>query len=160
FALVLPLVHNDWRLWVLAVGQGVWIAGSVIYNVNQVSFRQALAPDRLLGRMNATMRFLVWGTLPLGGLLGGGLGQTIRVRNALWVGTIGGTLSFLFVFFSPLRTARELPSHQDEEEIAVATAGAASDETEITGTAVPAPVVVPGGAEHGLAPGGGVSAAP
>src|SRR5215475_7118404 len=126
-ALLMPLVHNDWRLWMMALGNGVWFAGAVIYNVNQVSFRQGLAPDRLLGRMNATMRFLVWGTLPLGGLLGGILGQQIGVRNALWVGAIAGTFSFLFVFFSPLRTARELPTGVHEEEATVA----AADEPEI-----------------------------
>src|SRR5262249_11031553 len=70
FALLTPLTQNDWRLWTMAAGACVYSAGAVIYNVNQVSFRQGLTPDRLLGRMNATMRFLVWGTLPLGGLIG------------------------------------------------------------------------------------------
>src|SRR5262249_3822495 len=46
----------------------------VIYNVNQVSFRQAITPERMQGRMNATMRFIVWGTIPIGSLLGGALG--------------------------------------------------------------------------------------
>ena len=45
-----------------------------IYNITQVSLRQAIVPDRLQGRMNATMRFIVWGTVPLGALLGGALG--------------------------------------------------------------------------------------
>ena len=38
----------------------------VIYNVNQVSLRQAITPERMQGRMNATMRFIVWGTMPIG----------------------------------------------------------------------------------------------
>jgi MFS family permease len=143
FGLLLPLTQNDWRLWAMAVGNSVYFCGSVIYNVNQVSFRQALAPDRLLGRMNATMRFLVWGTLPLGGLLGGILGSQLGVRNALWIAAIGGCLSFLFVFFSPLRRARELPTGDHEDAIrpdaAVAAASdSPSDDVGITGTAVPA----------------------
>jgi hypothetical protein len=48
-------------------------------------------PARLHGRMNATMRFMVWGTLPLGSLLGGAIG----LRPTLWVGALGGLLSFL-----------------------------------------------------------------
>ena len=61
--------------------------------------------------MNATMRFLVWGTMPLGALLGGVLGSTIGVRDTLLVGAIGGLLlPFLPVFFSPLRRMRELPT--------------------------------------------------
>ena len=86
----------------------------MVYNVTQVSFRQGLTPERLLGRMNATMRFLVWGTMPLGGLLGGVLGQRLGVRETVWIGMIGVALAFLPVFFSPLRTMRELPQHEDD----------------------------------------------
>ena len=42
-----------------------------VYNVNQVSLRQALTESSLQGRMNATMRTIVWGTLPVGSFLGG-----------------------------------------------------------------------------------------
>ena len=48
---------------------------NVVYNVNQVSLRQAITPDRMHGRMNATMRFLVWGTIPIGSLIGAGLSR-------------------------------------------------------------------------------------
>jgi hypothetical protein len=74
-----------------------------------VSFRQGLTPERLLGRMNATMRFLVWGTVPLGGVAGGALGQWLGARTTLWIGLAGACLSFLFVLCSPLRMMRELP---------------------------------------------------
>jgi hypothetical protein len=40
------------------------------YNITQVSLRQAITPDRVQGRMNATMRTIVWGTVPLGSFLG------------------------------------------------------------------------------------------
>ena len=43
----------------------------VVYNINQVSFRQAITPPTMQGRMNATMRFIVWGTIPVGSILGG-----------------------------------------------------------------------------------------
>ncbi len=63
--------------------------------------------------MNATMRFLVWGTMPLGGFLGGVLGATIGVRETLLVVAIGESLAFLPVFLSPLRRMRELPRYED-----------------------------------------------
>jgi hypothetical protein len=65
--------------------------------------------------MNASMRFLVWGTLPLGGLLGGALGSAVGVRATLLVAAIGQSLAFLWVFFSPLRSLREVTTspHQD-----------------------------------------------
>jgi MFS family permease len=103
FALLFPLAERGWLLWVSALGGFVYWAGAVIYNVAQVSFRQRLTPERLLGRMNATMRFLVWGTLPLGGILGGILGETIGVRPTLWVAAIGGLFAFLPVRFSALK---------------------------------------------------------
>ncbi len=56
-----------------------------IYNINQVSLRQAIVPDRLQGRMNATVRTIVWGTIPLGGFLGGVLGETIGIVPTLVV---------------------------------------------------------------------------
>jgi hypothetical protein len=76
--------------------------GIVVYNINQASFRQLLCPPRLLGRMNATMRFLVWGTLPLGGLLGGVLGSWLGDRNAIWVAVTGEALTPMWLLLSPL----------------------------------------------------------
>lgn len=110
FAILLPIAQRGWLVWLAAAGGAVWWFGAVVYNITQVSFRQGLCPERLLGRMNASIRFLVWGTLPLGSLLGGVLGQTLGVREALWVGAIGGMFAFIPVFLSPLRTMRELPS--------------------------------------------------
>jgi len=104
--------------------------------------------------MNATMRFLVWGTLPLGGLIGGILGQTIGVRNTLWVSAIGGLFAFLFVFFSPARWARELPTgdHGDGPSDSAAVAGdGSSDADGITGTAIPAPAAINAATTSGAA---------
>ncbi len=113
FGLLMAVAQPGWRLWLVALGCAVVMWGGVVYNVAQVSFRQGLTPERLLGRMNATMRFLVWGTMPIGGLLGGVLGQSLGVREAVWIGMAGCCLAFLPVFFSPLRTMRELPRHEE-----------------------------------------------
>jgi MFS family permease len=115
-AFLFPYLHRDWTLAVLPVAQIVfWMAG-VLYNITQVSFRQGLCPPHLLGRMNATIRFMVWGTMPLGALAGGALGSTIGVRNTLLVAAIGGMFPWLAVYFSPLRSMRELPSLIPDDE--------------------------------------------
>ena len=56
------------------------------WNINQVSLRQAITPPRMQGRMNATMRFIVWGTIPLGAIIGGVLGDIIGLHATIWVG--------------------------------------------------------------------------
>ncbi|MGH9075632.1 MAG: MFS transporter, partial [Acidimicrobiales bacterium] len=109
FGLLLPLTFPGPGLALFAAGSFVVALGGTVYNVNQVSFRQALCPTRLLGRMNATMRFLVWGTLPLGGLLGGALGTWLGNRGALWVAVAGEGLAALWLLASPLRGMRDLP---------------------------------------------------
>jgi MFS family permease len=114
FGLLVPVAQRGWLLWAAAIGMSITWYGGVIYNITQVSFRQGLTPERLLGRMNATMRFLVWGTMPLGGLAGGLLGAYLGVRPALWIGAIGQVLTFLPTFLSPLRTMRDLPTAEHE----------------------------------------------
>jgi MFS family permease len=108
--LPLPFVQRGWLLWLVAAGSVFTGLTVVVYNVTQVSFRQLLCPEQLLGRMNATIRFAVWGTIPIGSLIGGILGATIGLRPTLWVAVCGSALAVLPVFFSPLRTMRELPT--------------------------------------------------
>ncbi len=115
-AFVVPFVHRDWTLGLLALAQLVGWGATVVYNITQVSFRQGLTPPALLGRMNATMRFFVWGTIPLGALLGGILGATIGVRDTLLIAAIGGVVALLPVLLSPLRTMRELPSYVGDDQ--------------------------------------------
>jgi MFS family permease len=90
----------------------------VIYNVNQVGLRQAITPGRMLGRMNATMRFIVWGTMPVGALIGGWLAQNqnLGLRGTLWVAAIGNSFSVLPPLFSPVRRLREIPKMPTEVE--------------------------------------------
>ena len=109
FALLVPLTSRGRGLLFYAMGVFMTGLGVVVYNVNQASFRQLLCPPRLLGRMNATMRFIVWGTLPLGGLLGGALGAWLGDRDAIWVAVIGVALSPLWLLVSPLRGMRDTP---------------------------------------------------
>jgi predicted MFS family arabinose efflux permease len=113
---LVPLASGPPSVAAAMIAFGFFFVGlsNPIYNINQVSLRQAITPDRLLGRMNATMRFLVWGTMPIGSLLGGFLGGTIGLRPTLAVAAIGSSLVFLWVFLSPVRTLREPPTSADE----------------------------------------------
>ncbi|GAA1310736.1 MFS transporter [Saccharothrix xinjiangensis] len=116
FGLLIPLGGPDWRLAPLVVGEAVVAYGVIVYNIAQVSYRQSICPDRLLGRMNASIRFVVWGALPLGGLVGGALGEGIGVTPTLWVAVVGQALAPLWVVFSPLRTRSE---GEEREDVAV-----------------------------------------
>jgi MFS family permease len=98
----------------LIVAQAISSMGIPIYNITQLSFRQAITPERLQGRMNSVMRFIVWGVMPLGALLGGALATWFGLRSAIWVGAIGMSLAVLPVLLSPVRTLREMPEPVEE----------------------------------------------
>jgi MFS family permease len=83
---------------------------SVIYNITQVSLRQAITPHRIQGRMNATMRFLVWGTIPIGQIVGGVLATAIGVREAIIIGGALGCVAFVPILFSPVRSLWRIPT--------------------------------------------------
>ena len=82
---------------------------AVVYNVNQVSFRQAITPLDMQGRMNATMRFIVWGTMPLGSVAGGILASFLPLRTTVLIGAAIASSAFLWVLVSPVRSLREIP---------------------------------------------------
>ena len=79
------------------------------YNITQVSARQRLCPPELLGRMNASIRFFIWGVMPISALISGGVASAIGILPTLWVGAVGASLACLFVVFSPLTKMRKLP---------------------------------------------------
>jgi MFS family permease len=87
---------------------------AVVYNINQVSFRQAITPIPMQGRMNATMRFIVWGTIPIGGIIGGAIATVSGVSTAIWVGALGSFLAVIPLVITPVRTLREMPTPTDE----------------------------------------------
>ncbi|GAA0379106.1 MFS transporter [Micromonospora gifhornensis] len=113
--LVVPLADADWRLWLAGAGNALVSTGLVINNVNSMAIRQQLCPQELQGRMNATIRFLVFGAMPIGSFLGGFLGEQIGLRETLWVGAVLSLVAVLPVYFSPLRTMRGQPDADDQK---------------------------------------------
>ena len=114
-AFLVPLASPSTGFAALAVGGGLFGFGAVVYNVNQVGLRQAITPDRMLGRMNATMRFIVWGTMPIGALIGGVLGEVIGLRATLWVAAVGGLLAIVPLLISPVRRLVRIPEGDGDD---------------------------------------------
>jgi MFS family permease len=108
---MLPLALAPDELLFAAVAFTSFVGGfcGLAWNINQVSLRQAITPTRMQGKMNATMRFIVWGTIPLGSILGGVLGGVIGLHNTIWVGAIGGLVAFIPVALSPVREIVTMP---------------------------------------------------
>lgn len=101
FSLLVPLAGPGPRLAFFAAGGALaafWIS---VYAVVSVSMRQALCPDHLLGRMAATIGFLMWGAMPLGGVLAGALGSTVGLRATLWIAAAGMVLAAVCLALSP-----------------------------------------------------------
>src|SRR5438105_12020198 len=88
---------------VLAVTGFIGGITSPVYNIAQVSLRQAITPDRVQGRMDATIRTIVWGTIPVGAFIGGILGTSIGLGQTLVLGGFVSLLAALWIFLGPGR---------------------------------------------------------
>ncbi|QIP85962.1 MFS transporter [Streptomyces sp. Tu 2975] len=108
-ALLVPLVDRGPWLWLAGAGWMLVTFKIGVDNVLGVSLRQRLTPDPLLGRMNATFRFMLTGAIAVGSAVAGLIGELAGLRVAMWVGAGCLTLAFLPVFLSPVRRRRELP---------------------------------------------------
>jgi MFS family permease len=88
-----------------------WFFGEVAFvawSINQSSFRQAVCPANLQGRVNATMRFLSAGVVPLGSIVGGILGDILGPHLAIGVAAVGLLLAPLWLVFSPVLSVKKL----------------------------------------------------
>jgi len=80
-----------------------------VYQINQVSLRQAITPERMLGRVSASTEFLRLGAALVGALVGGLMGKTMGVRATLVASAAGSLLSALWLMLSPVRALRTAP---------------------------------------------------
>lgn len=97
----------------------VWFFQSIgipIYNVNQISFRQAIVPNRLQGRMNATMRTIIWSTIPIGAFAGGIVGTLFGIVPTILIGAIVCMLPVLLIALGPLGSLSKIPEHMQPVE--------------------------------------------
>jgi len=105
---LVPLAQLGASLLLLVTSFLVMSFGGTVYNVNQVSLRQTITPDHVQGRMNATVRTMIWGTIPIGSFVGGILGERFGVVPALVVGAIVATLAGIWILAGPVHL-REQP---------------------------------------------------
>ncbi|MFD5326746.1 MFS transporter [Streptomyces sp. NPDC127092] len=97
-----------------AVATFIGFFGIPVWDVTVISFRQAITPEHLQGRVNATVRSLSWGTLALGSLMGGALATALGLRETVVLSAIGLFVPSLIVLLSPVRRMRRLPEESDD----------------------------------------------
>ncbi|MDE1854185.1 MAG: MFS transporter [Thaumarchaeota archaeon] len=116
FALLIVLLANG-SLAVFVIGAALFLSsfGIPIYNINQVSLRQIITPNRLQGRMNATMRTIVWGTIPVGSLLGGIFATSFGIIPTLIIGSLVSGGAILWIVLGPIFKLTKQPEPAKEE---------------------------------------------
>lgn len=110
FGLLIPLTAVGPRAACYAIGSAVVAAGIIIYSTIAGSFRQTYCPPSMLGRVTASMSFLVYGAIPLGALLAGALAGALTVRDALWVTLTIYNLSGVLLLTRTIRGNKDLPA--------------------------------------------------
>ncbi|MBP0448017.1 MFS transporter [Kitasatospora sp. RG8] len=109
--LLLATATPDRAVPALAGAAGITACGITVYNIAQVSLRQAVTPTAMQARMNASVRFVIWGTLPLGAAAGGLLGSAIGLRPALWLVAAVSLVSCVPLLLArDVRTLRDFPA--------------------------------------------------
>lgn len=94
----------------LVAQQLVGDGAATAYEINQVSLRQRITPDRLLGRVSASSRFAGVGGRLVGTLAAGVLGQAIGLRATLIIAALAVLAGSLALVASPVRHARAVPA--------------------------------------------------
>lgn len=103
-AFLIPLAGGPVTVAVLMLMAAQLVGDSLrtIYSINEVSVRQMITPDRLLGRVNASMQLLAEGIGPFGALAGGVMAEIVGIRVTLFAASAGGLLACLWLVFSPV----------------------------------------------------------
>ena len=115
FGLLIVLFANG-GISVLVIGAAYFIAnlGNPIYNINQLSLRQMITPNRLQGRMNATMRTIIWGAIPTGSFLGGIFSASLGTMPTLMIGGFVAGSSLLWITLGPTFKLKKQPESVDD----------------------------------------------
>jgi len=96
----------------LSLGQLLSSTGSTVYFITQVSLRQSITPNHLLGRVNSSNRFISRGFMPVGAFVGGALGNWISVKLVLLLFGLGFFFSVLILLISPVAKLKQIPEEQ------------------------------------------------
>jgi predicted MFS family arabinose efflux permease len=116
--LALTVVAPEWGTLLVFVSEFAQLAVNAVYMVNRTSVEQALPPAQLRGRIQAcrTVVHAIAGVLGL--LVGGVVGERLGLSAAIVMGVLGGLTSFLWLWASPVRELRDLPSRVGDRDLA------------------------------------------
>lgn len=103
------------------LGSLVFAAGTVVLSITTRTYRQIASPPDLLSRVMATVRFVSWGAIPLGGLVAGAVAEGVGSRTTLLLFAGATALAPLALLLSPIRHLRDFTDHQPTEESAANT---------------------------------------
>jgi MFS family permease len=109
-ALLMPLGHGVWGMVAFAVANVGFGIGVVVFSINARTHRQVESPPELLSRVIATVRFVSWGAIPFGALLGGVVASVAGPRGGLWMACLLVLIGPVLLWFSPVRRLRDLVS--------------------------------------------------
>jgi MFS family permease len=99
---VIPLATPHVAIPLLIAAEAITALSLVVFNINGISLYQTHVPPRMLGRMNASRRWIVWGIIPLGNVLGGALASAIGLRTTLFVGAAISTVAAAALLAKPI----------------------------------------------------------
>ena len=85
----------------------------VVWNVITVSFRQAVVPQEIFGRVNSVYRLLGWGGISIGALLGGLLARSFGLTAPFWFAA--AALAIMFLLTLPLVNNRTVAQARADE---------------------------------------------
>ncbi|MBO8155832.1 MAG: MFS transporter [Bacillaceae bacterium] len=112
-SLAVPSIPSNLYFWltfgVLCLGQLFSSIGSTVYFITQVSLRQSITPNHLLGRVNSSNRFISRGLMPIGALLGGALGELIGLKLTLFIFSAGFAITIIILLMSPVAKLNKIP---------------------------------------------------
>ncbi|SDI16482.1 MFS transporter [Nonomuraea jiangxiensis] len=108
--LLIPAASGPTVVAAVTVTAGFFVmrVGLAVSNTTSISLRQTVTPPELLGRMNASMRALMWGPQTVGALVGGFIGGFAGLRESMWIASAGLVLSVLPLALSGIPRIRRL----------------------------------------------------
>jgi MFS family permease len=80
------------------------------FDVVAMSIRQATVADRSLGRVGASFHVLEMAAMLVGTVIGGVVAELIGVRVAVVLGSVGGIVAIVVLWFSAIRHTHEIPT--------------------------------------------------
>lgn len=107
-AILFPLAIGPAAIVVFSLGNLVCALGVVMFSVVTRTHRQTATPPDMLSRVQATVRFVSWGMVPLGAVVGGLLASRFAPVQALVFVAATTLAALLIALNSPVRGRRSL----------------------------------------------------